>query len=334
MIHSLTVGIITFNEENSIKRCLESLLQLKSSVPDLSIIVVDNNSSDKTIHEADQTLKSTGITYQIVQRTENNLAAARNDIFRHSRNRWVYMMDADCCLDITTWDNLIQNWKNESQFAAWGGSQKFFNDYEILVLLDEMRRTYWGHFGSAQMLAETANSCVEHLSTTHVLYDKQRVESVGGFNEKLSRAAEDLDLSLRLRKAGYDLHFNPLSFVWHEQVQSWREWRQKAFRNGVWQTRLIAYNLDILKTRRPWPGIFLLLMLFLFPIIFVPLAGLYCLILSYTVMHSQLRGKARFQLWVLLATTHFLYALGEVLGIFLALWDWVRDRKLPVSTNT
>ncbi len=333
MNEPLTVGIITYNEEKRIQRCLESLNFLKKDVTNLHVVVVDNNSCDQTVNISDQVLKNLAVQFTLLKRTENNLAEARNDIIKSAKTRWIYMIDADCRLDADTWPHLINEWSDNPKIAARGGSQKFCPVYEILVLLDEMRRSYFGHFGSAQMRSTGPTEFLEHVSTTHILYDKNALEMVGGFNPLLSSSAEDLDISLRLREKGFQLQFNPQSFLWHEQAHTWGEWAQKAFRNGIWQTRLIAYNMGILKTRRPWPGI-LLFFLPLVPFKFLLVAGaVYLIGILFLSMIAKVSFVQKLKLFCLFAMTHFLYAVGEMSGVFLAAKDFIRNRKLPISTQ-
>lgn len=333
MNEPLTVGIIAYNEEKRIQQCLESLGFIKESVPDIHVILVDNNSLDETSSVAEQVLKELEFGFTLIKRGRNNLAEARNDILKTSKTRWIYMIDADCRLDASTWPELLRDWSEDPRIAARGGSQKFCPVHEILVLLDKMRMSYLGHFGSAQMRPTGPTEFSEHISTTHILYDKRALDEVGGFNPLLSSSAEDLDLSLRLRKKGFQLQFNPRSFLWHEQVRSWAEWARKAFRNGVWQTRLIAYNPDILKTRRPWPGILLFLTPF-FPYQILSLSlAVYVGCILFLSLRAELLPSQKLKIFGLFVLTHFLYAIGEMGGLVLALKDFILKRRLPSSTN-
>ena len=333
MNEPLTVGIITYNEEKRIQGCLESLVFLKEKVSKIQVVIVDNNSKDQTLAIADQILKKLNFDFSLLKRQENNLAAARNDILKAAQTRWVYMLDADCQLDNETWPHLVSDWAENSKIAARAGSQKFRPTFEILILLDEMRKSYLGHFGSAQMRSAGAKEFLEHVSSTHVLYDKLALIEAGGFNPLLKSSAEDLELSLRLREKGFLLQFNPQSFLWHDLATTWSDWANKAFRNGIWQTRLMAYNSEILKTRRPWPGILLF---------FAPLLGkeflvsafvIYLLAVLFLSFAAKINLEKKLKLAVLFILTHVLYAVGEMVGVILAIKDFTLKTKLPSSTK-
>lgn len=333
MNEPLTVGIITYNEENRIQGCLESLAFLKEKVSKIHVVLVDNNSQDKTLEVANQILKKLNFEFILLKRQENNLAAARNDILNSTQTRWIYMLDADCQLDIGTWPQLISDWSHNPKIAARAGSQKFRPTHEILFLLDEMRKSYLGHFGSAQMRSSGPVEFLEHVSSTHILYDKLALIEAGGFNPLLRSSAEDLDLSLRLRKKGFQLQFNPQSFLWHDLATTWSDWIKKAFRNGIWQTRLMAYNSEILKTRRPWPGI----LLFFIPLLRLELLAsaltVYLLVILFLSFTAKIKFQLRVKLFFLFVLTHALYATGEMVGVILALKDFILKTKLPSSTK-
>lgn len=80
----LSVVIITKNEENNIEDCLKSVHGWASE-----IVVVDDESSDKTVELARQ------YTNKIFQRKMDNEGRHRNWAYAQARNPWVLSLDAD-----------------------------------------------------------------------------------------------------------------------------------------------------------------------------------------------------------------------------------------------
>ncbi len=81
---SLSVILITYNEEHNLHRCLTSV----KSVAD-EIVVVDSNSTDKTVQIA------MGFGARVVQRDFDGYAQQKNYATGLAANDWILSMDAD-----------------------------------------------------------------------------------------------------------------------------------------------------------------------------------------------------------------------------------------------
>lgn len=80
----LTGIVLTHNEEKNITRCLESLKFCDQ------ILVVDDNSTDKTVHIAKK-LGATVVNHPL----DGNFAAQRNRALSQAKTPWVLFVDAD-----------------------------------------------------------------------------------------------------------------------------------------------------------------------------------------------------------------------------------------------
>ena len=92
MLKNLTVGIITFNEENKIGKCLEKCSKLTNN-----IIVVDSFSDDNTIKICEK------YNCQIYKNKFDNYSEQRNFLISKILSEWILIVDADELLS----DNLI-----------------------------------------------------------------------------------------------------------------------------------------------------------------------------------------------------------------------------------
>ena len=92
----ITVGVICHNEEKQILDCLQSLNENQQDFHEL--IIVDNNSTDATLTLVKQALIEMQICTQVVARSKNNIAEARNDILQRANGELIYFIDSDCRL--------------------------------------------------------------------------------------------------------------------------------------------------------------------------------------------------------------------------------------------
>lgn len=83
MRETITCGVITFNEENNIRDCLESARWMDD------IVVVDSFSLDKTVEIA------RGYTAHVFQRPWNGYGEQKNAVIDRATTEWVFIIDAD-----------------------------------------------------------------------------------------------------------------------------------------------------------------------------------------------------------------------------------------------
>lgn len=101
---SITVVIPAFNEENYIGKTLKTILKAARSYPGtLDIVVVDNNSTDKTGEIA----KKLGAT--VVFEKKNQIARARNTGAAAATGEYLVFVDADTTVKGNIFDKVAHN---------------------------------------------------------------------------------------------------------------------------------------------------------------------------------------------------------------------------------
>jgi glycosyltransferase involved in cell wall biosynthesis len=98
---SLSVVVITHNEESNILRCLKSVRARKFSALKLQeILVVDSQSTDDTVRQARR------LGARVVVRPWPGYAAQKNWALDRVRGDWVLSLDADEEMTIELWDEI------------------------------------------------------------------------------------------------------------------------------------------------------------------------------------------------------------------------------------
>lgn len=100
----ISVCIICFNEEDNIKRCLESVKWVNHSGGE--IIVVDSFSTDRTVEICHQ------YTDKVFQNKWPGFVNQKNYALDLASNEWVLSLDADEVIYDQARDEIIQEWKN------------------------------------------------------------------------------------------------------------------------------------------------------------------------------------------------------------------------------
>lgn len=89
----ISVIIPCFNVESYIEECLYSVLN--QTYRPIEIILIDNNSMDKTVEIATATQKKHPGYITILHESKQGLSHARNKGIDHARGKWIQFLDAD-----------------------------------------------------------------------------------------------------------------------------------------------------------------------------------------------------------------------------------------------
>jgi glycosyltransferase involved in cell wall biosynthesis len=210
----LSVIICTYNRDQHIKRALDSLTAQDFDKNRYEIIVVDNNSTDKT-SEIINRFKEEHPEHQIVLTTEKNqgLSFARNKGISLAKGKIISYIDDDGIAKkdyIKQIEEYIVRYPNH---YAFGG--KVLAVYETKKTPDWMSK-YIERIISIVDLGEE----VKILKKTYpvgcnMFFKKEIFEKLGGFNTQLKLRSDDKYIFLKIRQAGYEILYLPKVVVWH-----------------------------------------------------------------------------------------------------------------------
>ncbi len=208
----LSIVILTFNSGDFIKRCLDSLFS--NVLEDTEVIVVDNASTDKT----KEILKLYSSKLRFIA-NESNLGscAGRNIAIDNSSGDWILFLDCDIVLHKDFIEQIILKIKSVS--GRVGAVQPLIlkSDSETIyscgIRLTFLRRFFdIGRDKSDRRKFACERSIFGACSAASV-YRRNMIEQIkdqyGYFDERFFFLVEDVDLSWRARKKGWETLFFP-----------------------------------------------------------------------------------------------------------------------------
>jgi len=134
-------------------------------------------------------------------------AQARNRGARKAQGEILAFTDADCIPNID-WLAVLADRFADPNVAVVGGGVGF-DTYNYWTLADNLSMFY--EYLAAHQPGERRQLPSLNLSIRHKVFDE-----IGGFDERYPRpSGEDADLTIRLRKLGYRLYFEPRAIVVH-----------------------------------------------------------------------------------------------------------------------
>ncbi len=211
-----SIAIATFYPGEIINKCLETL-------PDDKEILIIDNGDDKQLRE-NLTKFSKNIKYYNIG--DVGISKSLNYAISKSSNNFIFITQPDVVISSSSINNLIK------------ASEKY-EDFGILspLTFDNSVYSQYDHYGlriskdgkalkgldNVTIYEPEGDICVEAINSTALLVKKDVINKVGKWDENIYTYLEDIDLSLRLRVAGYqiikvaDSKANHLGFSSHEK---------------------------------------------------------------------------------------------------------------------
>ncbi len=186
----ISVVVPAFNEEKFIGRCLEALKRQDFSEK-YEIIVVDNNSTDKTA----QIAKRMGV--KVVSEKKQGYVFALRKGCSEAQGEIIAITDADTLVPKDWLKKIYEGYKKDPQVVCVGGRSSF-EPKTPLAFLNEL---IWNLGGVV----------LKHFHGFNLSIRREVYQKIGGFREKVNFNA-DTDLCLRVKKEGRMLYLwdNPV----------------------------------------------------------------------------------------------------------------------------
>jgi len=225
----ISAVVVSYNTRDELLRCLETLLAPAS--PPLDVTVVDNASRDGS---ADAVRARFPAVRVIANSTNLGFSKANNIGWRAATGEYVLLLNSDCEVRPGAVAALSAVLEARPKVALAGPRHvgtdgrpqvSFGPDLTPVAEWRQGRLVRGVKAGRAEALREAA-ALSEHesepdwLSASCLLARRSALLAVGGFDELFFLYEEDVDLCLRLRRAGWGLVFTPTAEVVHHLGRS------------------------------------------------------------------------------------------------------------------
>jgi glycosyltransferase involved in cell wall biosynthesis len=311
------------NVSGTIKQCLESVVPMIGRNGLEEIIFVDDGSIDFT----GEIVQNYPVRY-LWQETQGP-GAARNTGWLAAKGELIWFVDADCIAELDALSILLGHIKNP-QIVGAGGSYGNAHEDSLLACLIHEEIVERHH---------RMPLIVNFLATFNVLYRRDILESVNGFDEKYLKA-QDAELAYRIRQTGGKLAFDQHSRVNHHHPIKISSYLRTQYSQACWRMHLYARHPEkmmgdsyssIVDHMQPILAVAALGILSF--CLFLPLFRIFSLI-TILLFIAQLPMTFRLTkrcgiLYLLFAPMSFIRSfargIGMTAGIFSVFFDWVKE---------
>lgn len=213
----VSVIIVTFNSEETIKRCLEAVFKNNPA----EVLAVDNNSQDKTREE----IKKFGKSVILIESLENlGFAKACNLAASKASENYFFFLNPDTEILNDALDKLLEFAENHSEVGLIAPRLIKKNGEiqpsvkKLPTLLGVICEYYLRQKGSYhEFIPKSENPVeVEAVYGAAMLVKKDIFQKIKGFDEKYFIYYEDLDLCRKIKNIGKKIIYYPDARVMHE----------------------------------------------------------------------------------------------------------------------
>jgi glycosyltransferase involved in cell wall biosynthesis len=278
-----SVIIPVFNRPEEVRDLLESLAT--QTRKDFEVIVVEDGST--VTCEDVVLLYANTFPVEYYYKSNSGPGPSRNFGFTHARGEYFVVFDSDCILPSNYFESVDDALKSQL-LDVWGGPDRAHEKFTL----------------RQQAMAYTMSS---FLTTGGIRGGKKRLgwfqprsfnmgisrkvfEVTKGF--QFDRFAEDIELSIRMKKAGFNIGLIPEAFVFHKRRASFLQFFKQVFNFGKGRALIGAVHPHEVKVTHWFPAVFTLgtLLIPVLALIYFPLfaigAGLFALYLIAVFFHA------------------------------------------------
>lgn len=213
----LSIVIVSYNVRAFVEQCLDSVQKASEGIA-TEVFVVDNASADDTV-------EAVGSRYpwvHLIANSENlGFASANNIAIRQSSGEYVLLLNPDTVVEE---DTLRQSLAFMDAHPEAGGAGVMMHNADGTLALESRRAIPTPWVSCLKMLGFTKRYYMSHLSWDQpsqievisgafCLLRKKALDEIGLLDEAFFMYGEDIDLSYRLLKGGWQNWYLPYPII-------------------------------------------------------------------------------------------------------------------------
>ncbi|MDD4636537.1 MAG: glycosyltransferase [Bacteroidales bacterium] len=306
---TFSIIIPVYNRPFEVGELLESLsLQ---TCNDFEVIIVEDGSTIT----CEQVVRSyeNRLTVRYFVKPNSGRSYTRNYGMERAEGKYLLFFDSDCILPPGYFEQIQKDLK-ETNADCFGGPDRAHASFTPLQKAISYSMTSFLTTGGIRGSKRGMEKFVPR--TFNMGFSKEVYQKVGGFKDMFG---EDIDLSTRIKEAGFSVFLFPDAYVYHKRRVSLKSFFKQVFVFGMARVDLFQLHPESLKLVHLLPAVFVLGVIFLLAgslqcvWALLPL-GVYIVALF---LESLLRNRS-LQIALLSIVTSFIQLGGYGLGFLLA----------------
>jgi len=244
-----SVIVPVYNRPNEVRDLLESLTT--QTRKDFEVILVEDGStvtSDEVVRDYEKKLP-----VRYYYKSNNGPGPARNFGFAHARGEYLVVFDSDCILPPSYFESVDQALKTEG-WDAWGGPDRAHEMFTVA-------QRAMAYTMSSVLTTGGIRGGKKHVGwfqprSFNMGISKKVFEVTGGF--KFDRYAEDIEFSIRMKKAGFRIGLISDAFVFHRRRATFFQFFRQVFNFGKGRALVGKAHAEEVRIAHWFPAFFTL----------------------------------------------------------------------------
>lgn len=221
---TVSIVIPVLDRADELGRCLESLARIDYPKEKLQVIVVDDGSRD----DSAQVARRSGALVVPSGGTRLGPAAARNAGAASAGGELLAFIDSDCTASPGWLAELVPHFRDQKT-AAVGGKVEGMCSASAIDRYEAVMSSL--SLGSRERFSNSGDDTF-YLPSCNLLVRRSVFLSVHGFEASM-QVGEDVDLTWRLRDAGWTIAYLPAGNIRHEHRSSLQSFMSRRFDYGT-----------------------------------------------------------------------------------------------------
>jgi len=206
-----SVIVPVYNRPEELRELLASLEA--QSYKDFEVLIVEDGSTKRSEGVYEEFAGKLRIQY--FTKPNTGPGPSRNFGFQHAQGQYFVVFDSDCILPPEYFE-IVERQRSQQSLDAWGGPDRGHENFTALQ--QAMAYTMSSVLTTGGIRGGKNQSDNFQPRSFNMGISRKVWEATGGF--KFERLAEDIELSVRMRKAGFKVGLISEAFVYHKRRTS------------------------------------------------------------------------------------------------------------------
>ncbi len=237
---NVSILIPAHNEEKVIARTIRSMVDLNYPKDRYEIIVINDNSSDRTGEILSRlTMKYNENNIKVITTSKTDGGKGKSNAlnigYKKSKGEFLVVYDADNTPEKNALKYLVYEITRNDKHAAVVGKFRTINKKKNwltrFINIETLSFQWMAQAGRYQLF----NICT--IPGTNFILRKEAIDKLGGWD--ISAIAEDTEISFRLLQLGYTIGMMPLAVTWEQEPETLPVWFKQ-------RTRWVKGNIYVL----------------------------------------------------------------------------------------